>query len=148
MVFLCKLYFKSYLLESSEKIWYGTHDSAAFWYFGAPKWYFWSYKKSFLLKSYQQQATNDCTNKLAAIAPQYRLRLHPATTGSNPKHTIYAFFDSYYWNCNEKKTKINKKSPALAQLKKQVRLKGKKYYRLFELTPVRPTANPLKALRS
>ena len=53
-------------------------------------------KKSFLLKSYQQQATNDCTNKLAAIAPQYRLRLHPATTGSNPKHTIYAFFDSYY----------------------------------------------------
>ena len=32
-------------------------------------------KKSFLLKSYQQQATNDCTNKLAAIAPQYRLRL-------------------------------------------------------------------------
>ena len=28
--------------------------------------------------------------------------------GLNPKHTIYAFFN-LYWNCNKKRTKINKK---------------------------------------
>ena len=38
---------------------------------------------------------------------------HPAAPGSNPKHTIYAFFN-LYWNCNENRTKINKKRPGLA----------------------------------
>ena len=36
---------------------------------------------------------------------------HPAAPGSNPKHTNYAFFNLYYWNCNGKRTKINKKRP-------------------------------------
>ena len=36
---------------------------------------------------------------------------HPAAPGSNPNHTIYTFFNLYYWNCNEKRTKINKKRP-------------------------------------
>ena len=40
-----------------------------------------------------------------------------AAMGSNPKHTIYAFFN-LYWNCNEKRMQINKKRPGLAHLKK------------------------------
>ena len=39
---------------------------------------------------------------------------HPAAPGSNPNHTIYAFFNMYYWNCIEKITRINKKRPGLA----------------------------------
>ena len=39
---------------------------------------------------------------------------HPAAPGSNPKHTIYAFFNLYYWNCIKKITKVNKKRPGLA----------------------------------
>ena len=38
---------------------------------------------------------------------------HPAALGSNLKHTINAFFNLYL-NCNEKRTKINKKWPGLA----------------------------------
>ena len=34
------------------------------------------------------------TNKNAAIAPWFCLRYHPAAPGSNPKHTIYALFNS------------------------------------------------------
>ena len=35
-----------------------------------------------------------------------------ATVGLNPEHTIYAFSICItYWNCNEKRTKINKKRP-------------------------------------
>ena len=34
-----------------------------------------------------------------------------AAAGSNPKHTVYAFFNLYYRNCNVKRTKINKKRP-------------------------------------
>ena len=30
--------------------------------------------------------------------------------GSNPKHTNYTFFNLNYWDCNEKRKKINKKS--------------------------------------
>ena len=44
---------------------------------------------------------------------------HPAAAGSNPKHTIYAFFNLYYWNCIEEIMKINKKRQGLAQIKKQ-----------------------------
>ena len=44
---------------------------------------------------------------------------HPAALGSNPKHTIYTFFNLYYWNCDEKRTKINKKRPGLAHFKKE-----------------------------
>ena len=46
----------------------------------------------------------------AAIAP---------APGSNPKHTINAFFNLYYWNCNLKRTKINKKRPGLAHFLKK-----------------------------
>ena len=53
---------------------------------------------------------------VAAIAPWFRLRLPSCGPGFDPKHTIYAFFN--YWNCNEKITKINKKRPGLAHLKK------------------------------
>ena len=34
---------------------------------------------------------------------------HPAATGSNPMHTIYAFFNLYYWSCNEKRMKKQKR---------------------------------------
>ena len=27
---------------------------------------------------------------------------HSVAAGSNPKHTIYAYFNLYYWNCNQK----------------------------------------------
>ena len=43
---------------------------------------------------------------------------HPAAPGLDPKHTIYAFFN-LYWNCNEKRTKINKKRPGLAHFFKK-----------------------------
>ena len=42
---------------------------------------------------------------------------HHEAAGSGPKHTIYAFFKWYYWNSNEKRTKINKKRPRLAHKK-------------------------------
>ena len=35
---------------------------------------------------------------------------HPVAASSNPKHTI-KLFNLYYWSCNEKRTKINKKRP-------------------------------------
>ena len=41
---------------------------------------------------------------------------HPAASGSNPKHTIYAF--SICIEVNEKRTKINKKRPGLAYKKR------------------------------
>ena len=47
-------------------------------------------------------------NNVAAIAPWFRLRLPSCGPGSNPKHTIYAFFNLYYWNCIELITKIKK----------------------------------------
>ena len=42
-----------------------------------------------------------------------------AAPGSYPKHTIYAFFNLYYWNCIQKTTKINKKRPGLAHFFKK-----------------------------
>ena len=42
--------------------------------------------------------------------------------GSNPKHTILAFFN-LYWNCNEKRTKINKKGRDWPFFKKALFLK-------------------------
>ena len=51
---------------------------------------------------------------VATIAPWFRLHLPSCSPGLNPKHTIYAFFNLYYWNCIEKITKINKKRPGLA----------------------------------
>ena len=55
-----------------------------------------------------------CQCGVAAIAPWFCLRLPSCGPGSNPMHTIYAFFN-LYWNCNEKRTKINKKRPGLAR---------------------------------
>ena len=53
---------------------------------------------------------------VAAIAPWFCLSL---PSGSNPKHTIYTFFN-LYWNCNEKRTKINKKRPGLTHFLKKL----------------------------
>ena len=44
----------------------------------------------------------------AAIAPWFRLCLLSCGPGFDPKHIIFAFFN-LYWNCNEKRVKINKK---------------------------------------
>ena len=56
---------------------------------------------------------------VAAIAPWFRLRLSSSGPGfESPKHTIYAYFN-LYWNCNEKRTKINKKRPGLARFFKK-----------------------------
>ena len=41
---------------------------------------------------------------------------HPAAQCSNPKHTIYAFFNLYYWNCNEIRTKITKREAGIGPL--------------------------------
>ena len=52
----------------------------------------------------------------------------PAVQGSNPKHTIYAFsIHSLLHNicqCDEKRTKLNKKRPGWAKLKKNRSLDG------------------------
>ena len=55
---------------------------------------------------------------VAAIAPWFRLRLPSCGPGSNPKLTIYAFFN-LYWNC-KKRTKINKKRPRMAHFLKNI----------------------------
>ena len=53
--------------------------------------------------------------RAAALATWFHLHLpSSASPGSNPKHTIYAFFNLYNWNCNEKRTKIYKKRPGMA----------------------------------
>ena len=55
---------------------------------------------------------------VAAIAPWFRLHLPSCSPGLNRKQTIYAFFNLYYWNCNEKVTKINKKWLGMAHFLK------------------------------
>ena len=35
-------------------------------------------------------------NVAAALAPWFRLRLPSCGPGSNPRHTIYAYFNLYY----------------------------------------------------
>ena len=42
---------------------------------------------------------------------------HPAAPGLIPKYSIYVFFNLYYWNCNEKRTKINKKEAGIGPLR-------------------------------
>ena len=52
-------------------------------------------------------STNNVMGGGAAVAQWIRLRLPPATLGSNSKHTIYTFINL---NCGIlKKTKINRK---------------------------------------
>ena len=53
---------------------------------------------------------------------------HPAAMGSNPKHTIYAFFNWYYWNCNEKRTKIKEKEVGIGPFLKYEYLFHKQKY--------------------
>ena len=50
-----------------------------------------------------------------------------AALGLNPEHTIYYFFNFYYWNCNEKRTKINKKRLEMAHLKKNISQKNQNF---------------------
>ena len=57
--------------------------------------------------------------RVAVVALCFVCAYHSAAPGSNPKHTIYAFFNLYYWNCIEKITKINKKRPGLAHFLKK-----------------------------
>ena len=55
--------------------------------------------------------------KVIGVSPQlhgFVCAIHPATPGSSPKHTIYAFINLI--KC--KKTKINKKRPSLALFEK------------------------------
>ena len=51
----------------------------------------------------------------AAIAPWFRLCLHPVALYSNPNHTIFAFSIWRIEIVTRKRTKINKKRPGLAQ---------------------------------
>ena len=56
--------------------------------------------------------SNDATDSSAS----QRFRLHLPCCGRGFKsqaHHLY-FFNLYFWNCNEKSTKINKKRPGLA----------------------------------
>ena len=52
----------------------------------------------------KQMAIGGCHSSAILSAPTILL---PQV--SNPKHTMYAFLNLYYWNCNEKRTKINKR---------------------------------------
>ena len=57
--------------------------------------------------------------KLAAIAQWFCLRLPSCGPGSNPEHTIYAYFNLYFWNCDEKRTKINEKEAGIGPFLKR-----------------------------
>ena len=54
---------------------------------------------------------------MAAIAPWFCLRLPSCGRGFKSQAHHLNFFNLYYWNCNEKRTKINKKRPGLAHKK-------------------------------
>ena len=75
------------------------------------------YEQQYLL--YMNHAKLQCVaismyNILMGGRHSFVCAYHPAAPGSNPNHTIYAFFNMYYWNCIEKITRINKKRPGLA----------------------------------
>ena len=75
------------------------------------------YVQQYLL--YMNHAKLQCVaismyNNLMGGRHSFVCAYHPAAPGSNPNHTIYAFFNMYYWNCIEKITRINKKRPGLA----------------------------------
>ena len=44
-----------------------------------------------------------------SLAPYYRLRLPSCVRGFESQAHNLCFFNLYYWNCNEKRSKINKK---------------------------------------
>ena len=50
---------------------------------------------------------------------------HPAAPGSNPKQTMYTFFNFYCCNCycNEKMKKINEKEAGIGPFKKNKKFK-------------------------
>ena len=52
-----------------------------------------------------------------SIAPWFCLRLPSCGRGFKSQAHHLSFFNLYYWNCNEKRTKINKKRPGLAHKK-------------------------------
>ena len=52
-------------------------------------------------------STKELNGSVAAIALWFCLRLPSCGPGLNPKHTVYAFFNLSYWNCNKGRTKIN-----------------------------------------
>ena len=56
--------------------------------------------------------------KAAAIALHYHLHLPFCGHGFESKVHHIHFFNLYYWNCNGKRTKINKKRPRLAHFLK------------------------------
>ena len=47
--------------------------------------------------------------RAAAITPWYRLRLPSCSRGFESQAHHLSFFNLYYWNCNQRRTKINKK---------------------------------------
>ena len=58
---------------------------------------------------------------VAAIAPWFRLRLPSCGLGFESQAHHLCFFN-LYWNCNKKRTKINKKRPGLAHFLKDLRI--------------------------
>ena len=52
--------------------------------------------------------------RVADIALWFRLRLPSCGPGFESQAHHLRFFNLYYWNCNEKITKINKKRPSVA----------------------------------
>ena len=54
----------------------------------------------------------------AAIAPCFSLHLQQCGPGFESQAHHLRFYNLYYWNCNEKRTKINKKKPELSHFLK------------------------------
>ena len=83
---------------------------------------FWD-KTRWWLNNATSHATKHFQHRIvAAIALWFRLHLpFSAALGSNPKHTIYTFFNLCYWNFNQKRTKKRRKNgPGLAHFKKSI----------------------------
>ena len=54
------------------------------------------------------------------IAPWFHLRLPSCGRGFKSQAHHLSFFNLHYWNCNEKRTKINQKMPGLAHSLKKL----------------------------
>ena len=62
---------------------------------------------------------NNSYHWVASIALWYHLHLPSCGRGFESQTHHLHFFNLYYWNCNEKRTKINKKRPGLTHFYKK-----------------------------
>ena len=79
-----------------------SHSKMRLWVFAIKYWY------TFRVASSDESELNG-TYRAAAIAQWYHLRLPSCGRGFESQAHHLCFFHLYYWNCNEIRTKINKK---------------------------------------